>query len=506
MTTTTESLRRSVYALLITAAAGITAGQIVAVERVYEPSAFKPDGEGARPSQVWPTQRPTPTPTLRSNDRSRWAVVRALVDEGTYVIGRRDPKQATRDNPYGDVGIVFEDGWQTVDKILLREKGEFHSSKPPFVATIVAGEYWLLKKAFGWELADEAGRGLVVRSVLFTFNLLPLVIFLGLLARLVERLGETDWGRLYVLTAACFGTFMTAFAITLNDHTLAACSVLFAIHPTLRIWNGPAGPGWYALAGLFAGIATCAQFPAAAFAFALLIVLMTRSVPKTLVFFLPTLLLPVAFQCAANYQDLGTIKPAYSEFGGPRYEYPGSHWETKPGMVHSGIDWASEKESRAQYAFHFLLGHHGVFSLSPIWLLTVAGLALVLKPKREAGQPDPVDGGQSALGPPVDWDEKRLLAALTLGISMVVIAFFLGRQRWNYGGGTVGPRWLIWLTPLWLLVMVPVADRLSRTRAGRALALTALALSVFSVAFAFWSPWRHPWIYQWMDGRGWIPY
>ncbi len=30
-------------------------------------------------------------PTFGSNDRSRWATVRALVDNGTYEIGYRDP-------------------------------------------------------------------------------------------------------------------------------------------------------------------------------------------------------------------------------------------------------------------------------------------------------------------------------------------------------------------------------------------------------------------------------
>src|SRR5690349_12927355 len=79
MTPTTDQPRRTVYALLITAAAGVVAGQILTVARVYEPSAFRAPGEsGQRPE--WPATRPEPTPTLRSNDRSRWATVRALVE------------------------------------------------------------------------------------------------------------------------------------------------------------------------------------------------------------------------------------------------------------------------------------------------------------------------------------------------------------------------------------------------------------------------------------------
>ena len=40
------------------------------------------------PTRTWAT-RPTPSPTFSSNDRSRWAMVRALVDNGTFAIGRR---------------------------------------------------------------------------------------------------------------------------------------------------------------------------------------------------------------------------------------------------------------------------------------------------------------------------------------------------------------------------------------------------------------------------------
>ena len=38
-------------------------------------------------------------PTFGSNDRSRWATVRALVDEGTFVIGRRDPSRVSFGEP-----------------------------------------------------------------------------------------------------------------------------------------------------------------------------------------------------------------------------------------------------------------------------------------------------------------------------------------------------------------------------------------------------------------------
>jgi hypothetical protein len=84
----------------------------------------------------------------------------------------------------------------------------------------------------------------------------------------------------------------------------------------------------------------------------------------------------------------------------------------------------------------------------------------------------------------------------------VVIGFYLFvLDRWNYGGGTAGPRWLIWLTPLWLLTLLPAADGLARRRWGRGAALTLLA-----AAYPAWTPWRHPWIYTLLEALGWTPY
>jgi hypothetical protein len=96
-------------------------------------------------------------------------------------------------------------------------------------------------------------------------------------------------------------------------------------------------------------------------------------------------------------------------------------------------------------------------------------------------------------------------AALTLVLTVVVVGFYLIRSD-NYGGWTAGPRWLMWLTPFWLLTMLPVVDRLSRSRGGRIVAYILLGLSVMSMSYPAWNPWRHPWIYRFMDANGWIPY
>ena len=148
-----------------------------------------------------------------------------LVDEGTYVIGKHDP--LTEKNG----GIVVEDGWNTVDKVLHPEKQEFFSSKPPLLPTLVAGLYWLLQAIFGWTLKDNPFT--VVRTILILINVLPFAAYLGLLARLLNRGGPTDWSRLVVLSAASFATLVTPFLLTFNNHSIATCCVLFALYPMM---------------------------------------------------------------------------------------------------------------------------------------------------------------------------------------------------------------------------------------------------------------------------------
>ena len=290
-------------------------GRLLSAENLVEPHLARP--ASARPddrTKPWPTTPPRAVPTFGSNDRSRWATVRALVDDGTYVVGRRDRgllagsdcgglaatdvlsltavlRVEEEQRAHGcDQGIIFEDGWTTIDKVLQPERLEYYSSKPPLLPTLVAGEYWLLKHTFGLSLKDQPF--VVVPIILLTINVLPLVLYLWLLSRLAERYGTTDWGRIFVVAAGCFATLVTTFLITFNNHTVAAFGAVVALYaalrglpPTLTLPHprgegregGTTGhPGWFVLAGLAAGFTATCELPAAAFAAAVALLLLVR--------------------------------------------------------------------------------------------------------------------------------------------------------------------------------------------------------------------------------------
>jgi hypothetical protein len=527
--TSTNHLRGLTYALLITVAAGAAGGRILGIARVYEPYLYRATDDAANQRPAWPAQRPKPMVTLGVNDRSRWDTVRALVDEGTYAIGRRNPHFASPENPHGDLGIIREEGWETIDKILRPDDQKFYSSKPPLLSTVAAGEYWLLKRFLGRSITED--QPFVVRAILLTFNWLPFVAYLIVLAQLTEGLGKSDWGRIYVVAAGCFATFLTPFLVTLNNHTVATCSAMFAIYSVVRVWqlSGKVCPtianekpqaefpgrrpfskqiACHALAaGLFAGWTACTELPATSFAVAILALLVVRGSKMAPALFLFAAAVPVAAFFLTNYLAIGELSPAYSKLDSPWYQYAGSYWTNTEGQKH-GIDWATE--SKDVYAFHWLVGHHGLFSLSPIYLLALAGMltstrALVgtLLGRRANGNALGSDAGRR---PSLEsLSELDMLGVLALVVTMVVVGFYVYTSN-NYGGWTSGPRWLMWLSPLFLVAMLRAADTLARSRGGRACGCVLLAISVASVSYPAWNPWRHPWLYDILDSRGWIGY
>jgi hypothetical protein len=513
--------RRSIYALLMTLAVAAVCGRIFSVQRVYEPQLFKASGQASAapeadppdpedldaddPRGPWPMDRPRPMPTHGANDRSRWATIRALVEDHTYVIGHQEIDPET--NVAKDSGIVAKDGWGTIDKVRDPETHDFYSSKPPLLPTLLAGECWVLR-IFGLSIVTD--RWVVVRIVLLTINALPWLVYLLLLARLVESLGITDWGRIFVMAAACFGTLMTPFLNTLNNHTVAACTALFALYPVLVSFRSPSTRTQALAAGFFAGFTACTELPAASFLAVLFALVLCREPGRALIYFLPAALLPVAAFLLTNWLAIHQLRPAYGEFGssGGWYDYPGSYWSAGKKI---GIDWASLKEDRARYAFHLLLGHHGLFSLTPIFFLAAAGsvVGIVRLTGRGTKALDRQSPAQESRHPLADGLALPILAGMTLVLSVVVLGFYIfvvnDRNR-NYGGWACGPRWLLWLTPFYLLTMLPVCDWLAGRRWRRVAGHVLLAVSVISASYPAWSPWRHPWLYNLLDALGGIPY
>ncbi len=502
------SLRWTLYAILMAIALGQMAGRILAVnsvntvllssqrmdERLREfreqqvangedPQAIAERVERKRQELI--KKIGLERPFLSANDRSRWLTVRALVEEGTYEVDHffREPRWDSIDM----VSHVGTDGEQ-----------HFYSSKPPLLATLIAGKYWVLHKLTGWTLGDHPYE--VGRLLLLLTNLPAMLVLFVVVALLAEQLGTTDWGRLFVVASATLGTLLTTFAITLNNHTIGAASAAVALYFYVQIARssvslsgkeGEGPKGWhFAACGLAAAFTATCELPAIAFLAILGLLLLVRDWKRTLLFGMPSVLLVAAAFFGTNYLAHQSLRPPYMHRSETdpadnwylfSYEKNGqtieSYWHQR-----QGIDVG--EPSKADYAFHVLIGHHGVYSLTPIWLLTLGGIALWI-----------------ARGDRL----RRELALATLALTLLCLVFFIAlrpQMDRNYGGMTAGFRWMFWFAPLWLVTMLPMAGALSRSRFARAIALLLLALSALSVSYPTWNPWTQPWIYNGLEYFG----
>ncbi len=501
------SLRQSFYLLVGTAAVAIGFGKLVGAENVFEPSRYRPPtpasygadrDPGLVPRRTWPVERPEPTPMFGSNDRSRWATVKALVEDGTYSVGHRTNFQSQTD--YADTGIIFRPDYESLDKVMRPDTGKFYSSKPPLLPTLVAGGYYALHHWLGWTL--DRDRWPVVVILLTLVNIVPFAVALGLLAKLIEAHGRTDFGRLFAFTVAAVGTCVTPFLTTFTNHVPAACCVVCAVYPLVRR-NSNGSTGEALVSGLFAGLAAAVDLPAMALVGGLFVPLAVTRPREAVLGFLPGALVPIGALLYCNYTAIGQLEPAYSEFGGGQwYEHAGSYWKQIKATADPtgrGLDFANEPKD--VYAFHLSFGHHGWFSLTPVWLLGVVGLAI------QAARCGP-DFGRA-------WASRRqttgpvwtvpLLGVLAIVVSAVVFGFYVWRSS-NYGGSTCCARWLLWLTPLWVIGLLPAADWAGRSAPGRVLAALLLGVSTVSAFYPASNPWRNPWLMQLGEQLGYFRY
>jgi hypothetical protein len=477
------------------------------------------------------------TPILSGNDRSRWGTIRALVEPDMRVtrkIKNKDGSESDKIVWYAIDKVQNEKGFDTIDMVKHTlpddpETGYLYSSKPPLLPTLMAIPYAAIyhgsklieqytnpnnennennentnisttqeqdvPESLGHynhennehnatkliSLGNKEDRYFIVRIMLVLINLIPIVFCWVLLSRVIDRFGTNDWSRVFCVAFMCFGTFLSTFIVTLNNHIPAMICVTISGYATVRIFfDNEQRLRYFALAGFFGVLAFACDLPALAFGGMIGFLLLLKFPRQTLLGFVPMALIVFAGFFATNYIAHHNIRPAYSNkewyfFEYQRNEKPiQSYWHNP-----QGVD--KGEESRAIYFMHATIGHHGLFSLTPVWILSFAGMFLWIFKR---GYP-----------------KLQLTAIIILIISLVVIAFyllFMGQNQRSYGGVSSALRWLFWLVPLWCITLVGIVDKLANYKLGRGICLIFLIISIFSASYPIWNPWTHPWIYQLM--------
>jgi hypothetical protein len=385
---------------------------------------------------------------------SHYATVESLVDYGTYHIDR---SRYVR----------------TIDKYKVGD--HFISSKQPALSTYGAGVYWVYQKLTGKKISRHEGD--VVRTVGFFSGGLSHLAFLIYFYRLCRLLLKRDLAVILGMAAASFAFLGVAYGTHINKHSPAAALVIIGLFYAVRIRgvtdgaaprvSTPARSLDYWLAGLALGLLVAVDVPSLAFSGLVFLYLASHDWRRTLIYFVPGLLPGLLCQLILTYEISGSFKPfqlnqSIKQFKNFYFKNPG------------GIDGL--REPKPIYAFNVLLGHHGVFSMTPLCLFGLWELVRCL------------------------WLRVRMRVSLLVVTTLAVLFGFYILRTHNYGGWSVGMRWLVPYMPLLLLYFAFWVDRIRLTLGRWSLVLTAFLVSTFHVQDGLTSPFQYSVWQNWLDG------
>lgn len=377
-----------------------------------------------------------------TNPGSRYAVVEALVHRRTFQIDRSRYR--------GDFAI---------DRVKI--DGHYYSTKPPVLPVATAAVYWVYHNLTGKDIRQHERN--VVRFCNLVMAGIPHVLLLLFMYRLGTMLLIRDEAIVAVLAATGFSFLGVAYATELNNHSLAATVVVIAFYYACRIRRElQARPRHWIIAGFCCGLLPTLDFPAVVISFGIGCYLFTHDWKKTLRLFLLAAVIPCEIHLLLTHAATGSVVPI--AFRPELYEYPGSYWNApKP--------YDALREDKHVYAFHVLLGHHGIFAMNPGYILGLCGIVLAIK-RRTNLLPEAV------------------LVAVT---GVTLIALYI-KKTFNYGGLCVGFRWLIVYMPMLILFLGAWIDQCLERRARRplmwGLVVTALLIGQFHVLDALDNPWK----------------
>ena len=180
------------------------------------------------------------------------------------------------------------------------------------------------------------------------------------------------------------------------------------------------------------------------------------------------------------------------------YDYPKSYW--LPGNK-KGVD-LGEPDRRA-YLLHFTIGHHGLLSLTPIWIWSIFGglfwivygqnaIKSVQGYRSESVEDNQLSGFKRWI-----LSEHGIASSIML-VSIACVIFYASRsiEDRNYGGVCSGFRWLFWIIPGWIWLAIPAIDRCATKPFWRGLVYLAIALGIIAAVIPWANPWSHPWPYR----------
>ncbi len=329
-----------------------------------------------------------------------------------------ESRLATIESLVNGRGFVINDSIfvQTVDKVMIGNN--FISTKPPVLsalgALVVKIEQFFLPWSFTTAFISFGLVNFYYYSLLIIFVVLPF----GLAVYLAERL-LLQWNvgqRYLLLSIFAFASLWFVYLWRFTNHVIAASFLFIGIYFYL-IKDRKTTPYLIFLSGLFLSAAVVFELSVAVWYLALLALWWWRERGKV-VWYLAGSIPFFALHLFLSFVSSGSFWPVYLRTS--LYQYPGSYW-----LNPQGID--NLHQPKFLYLFNLLLGSHGLFFYTPVYLFSLIGLGRALN------------------------DKKFKIPAVITIAGLLIFVLFYWLKTSNYGGVAYGLRWFIVLIPvLWL--------------------------------------------------------
>lgn len=408
------------------------------------------------------------------NEMVRVYMSRAIVETGSYAIGRRE---VAADGQVRDRGLVYEQWGYVNDKAMTCDdakaerpacNGLLYAGKAPGLSQLGAMPLWVQIKTWALLGLGAPSKAAIVWWLRLWLAVLPSIAGLYWLALyLPRRLQRPQLGWSAVLAAA-FGSLSLTYGQMFAGHQLSGLALLLGFAAVQRA--GPVGgSGWLALAGFGIAAAPWIEFPAGPAAIVLLAwTLLRRHQVRDLACLAAGGAIPVLLLAHFNWRAFGA--PWKLPYG--FLENPDFVRDIAPGVF--GLHLPNAEKLIGSLVSPFT----GLYFWAPWVALAWLGLIGV---RRSRGELSPA-GSQ-----PEFWFSRRAEALLAWAVVAYFVFFQCSHSLWR-GGWVLGPRYITALVPFAAIAVAHGIDALrgwpSRIAQAALAVSTAVAIAVTGVGTA----------------------
>lgn len=318
---------------------------------------------------------------------------------------------------------------------IIKINGKTYSDKPPMLAIIGSGVYFILYHLFGLTFTENYQT--VYYWITFVLVVIPFGLICFVLNNLFRLFGIELKKRIYLFLFSWLGTIMLPFSTTFTNHLLAAATATGALHYLIQsiLPTQPLLRKTVLKLSFFSALTFTLDLPAGGLlllAFAFIFFLNHHRVSDILWFTLGSLP-PLAIHFAVNYAVTGGFLPAYlhQEY----YQYPGSILASPIGKKR-----LFGKTILSQY-WHMLFGYRGIYLFSPLLIFATVECGKALFKNQWRNQLPQLEN--KAINT-VNLNAIRLATLLIFFGTLTAYAV----QISDFGGTSYGLRWIITSIPI----------------------------------------------------------